>query len=77
MRWLSPVLFFGAAVYLWRYNGTHDDRKLLFPGVEVLVGPDIQAQGEVTWMLFGGLGVLFTLVAVTRTTRDRRRRAEE
>ena len=69
MRWLTPVLLIAVAVYLWHFNATHDDRKLLFPAVDLLA-PDVQTQAELSWMLFAGLGVVAAVVTLARRPRE-------
>lgn len=71
MRWLTPTLLLAAAVYLWHFNSTHTARKLLFPGVELLAGPDVETQAALSWMLFAALGLVTALIAVAQRPRNR------
>ena len=70
-RWFNPVLFFGAAGYLRYYHATHSDSALLFPFVEHLVGPDLEAQKQASFFLLIGVGLITTGVAVYDTLRAR------
>ena len=76
IRWFNPLLFLGAALWVWRYNQTHTDRKLMLPFMEALVGPDPVAQGEISWQILLAVGLFFLGMAVSHTIRSRRAPAE-
>jgi hypothetical protein len=72
LRWLTPLLFFGVAGFVWNYNATHESTKLLFPFIQAFSSGTPERLGALSWMLFVGIGALFTLLAIARTLRERR-----
>ena len=70
-RWLTASVFIAGGIYVRHYNEAHQGSQFTFPGMEFLVGADIYAQGELTWQIIIGLGVLFLLGAAWFTIRGR------
>lgn len=58
MRWLVPVVFFAAAWWVRDFNQGHVDQQYVLPGLSLLVGPDMRAQGALAWKIILGLGVV-------------------
>lgn len=77
MRWITPLLFLGAAAYVWHYNQTHASSKLLFPFLQALVDGTPEQLGQWSAGLFAGIGVLFAVLALRDEIRDRRERDED
>jgi hypothetical protein len=64
MRFLTPVLFAAAAVYVGWFNGTHTDRTLVLPMLDLLdpsIASNPAAQGALTVKVLGGLAVVLAL----------------
>jgi len=79
MRYLTPVLFFSAAVGVFYYNGQDSGRILRFPFIEQFWPA---AQGDPIRLTQATIGVLlalgiFTLVPRLIRDRSRRKRIEE
>lgn len=75
-RFLTPVLFAGAALYVANFNAQHDDRALMLPFMDVLspaAAGDMHAQGALTVQVLSGLAAVFGLFAVVGFVRDRSR----
>jgi len=70
-------LFFAAAGFVWHYNATHDATKLLFPFLHLVVSGTPERLGTLSWEVFAGIGVLFTLLALRETLRGRRHRRQD
>lgn len=77
IRWLVAAFFFGVAVYVWDFNTNGVDRQILFPGLSAFVGPDLHAQGRLTWQILIGMGALVAVGNVGMTIAERRRREGE
>jgi len=77
LRWLTPLLFFAAAGFVWHYNATHGSTKLLFPFLQVFVSGTPERLGTLSWLLFAGIGVLFTLLALRESLRGRGRQRRD
>ena len=83
LRYVWPLLFFVAAGWAWQYNGSHADRKVVFPFVDVIVpsvAGDPQQMGEVTVYLVAGLGVVllaYTIVTHIRSIQRARAMADD
>ena len=71
IRWLNPVIFVAAALYVRHYNASHQGSQLIFPGTDALAGGDLVAAGALTWQLVLGLGGLLAIWAVVQTLRSR------
>jgi len=79
LRYVWPLIFFGVAGWVWQYNHSHTDRKILFPFVDAIVpstAGDPAAMGEVSVYLIVVCAVLVTVSTVVGHVRDRRRQAE-
>jgi len=64
MRFLTPLLFFAAAGYVFWYNDNHTGSVMMFPFMDVLFPSDAgkpHAQGENTVVLLGAIGLLSLL----------------
>ena len=72
IRWFNPVLFFGAALYVRHFNAGATDRQLVLPGMDLLVGPELRAQGAMTWKIVLGVAVLLVGWAIFDAARSRR-----
>ena len=57
MRYAGPVLFVCAAVGVYVYN-QEPSRQVVLPMLHMVVGPDMFAQGRLTWQIMLGLGIL-------------------
>ena len=57
-RFLAPVVAFSVAGYVASVNAEPDGSVLTFVGIEYLAGPDLIAQGRMTWQLLVAFGVL-------------------
>lgn len=77
LRWLVPVVFFAAAWYVRDFNGAHAGQQYVVPGLTALVGPDLKAQGELTWKILLGLGGVLLLWNAVVTIQDARARRSE
>jgi hypothetical protein len=82
LRFLWPSLMFAMTAFVWNYNQTHDDSKLLIPGIQVLVpssAGDPAAMGEASVLVALGLSCVFLLWTIIDAVRasSRRRAAEE
>ena len=84
MRWLWPILMFAITGWVYWYNGTHTDRQLMFPFVDVLfpeLGDDPVAMGRRSVEILVGVSAGVTLLTVVdqirAIARYRRRREEE
>lgn len=66
LRWLNPLIFFGAAVYAFLENRDEDGRLIVLFGMDYLPGlkADPQAQAEATWMLLLAVAVIFLIRAI-------------
>lgn len=75
-RYLAPIVLLGAAAYVWHFNGTHDDRYLLLPFLDLVpaLAGDIPAQAEWSWKGVGALGVFLLLWTLVSDAMRRRRR---
>lgn len=68
-RFLTPLLFVGAGLYVGWYNQNHVDSALLFPFISLILPAtdgDLAAQGRASAGLLMGIGGLFLLSALTR-----------
>lgn len=68
-RFLTPLLFIGAGLYVGWYNQQNVDRALLFPFLPSLMPSldgDLEAQGRASAGLLLGLGLLFLVFAIAR-----------
>lgn len=68
-RFLTPLLFVGAGLYVGWYNQNHVDSALLFPFISSILPStdgDLAAQGRASAGLLMGIGGLFLLSALTR-----------
>ena len=80
LRYVWPLLFFGAAGWVWQYNGSHSDRKVVFPFVDVIVpsaAGDPQRMGEISAYIVAGLGVILLGFTILDHVRARRVQTEE
>lgn len=76
MRFLSPVLFAAAGLYVAWYNGNHADRVLMLPFMDVVfpaTANDPVAQGAVSWKVLLGLAGIFGVLDAVQWARARRR----
>jgi hypothetical protein len=74
MRFITPVLFAAAAVYVGWQNGQHTDRALVLPFLDIIAPGttgNIAAQGALTVNILFGLAVVFGLWEIFRMMRDR------
>lgn len=75
-RFLAPLLFLGAAGYVWWFNQNHTDRILLLPFIPIVkpsLEGDLHAQGEITAQFLAAVGLLLLVIAGI----PRRRRAKQ
>lgn len=75
MRFITPLLFAAAAVYVGWQNAQYTDRALVLPFLEVLAPAtkgDMAAQGALTVNLLWGLAAFFTTWELFRMFRDRK-----
>lgn len=77
LRWVVPIVFFGAAWWVRDFNGAHLDQQYVFPGVALLSGPDLRAQGELTWKVVLGIGAVLLLWNVIVAVQDARAKRSE
>ena len=77
VRWLVPFVFFGAAWWVRDFNATHTTQKYVFPAVSLLSGPELQAQGELTWKIVLAIGVVMLLWNVIVAVQDARAKRAE
>lgn len=75
-RYLAPVVLFGAAFYVWHFNGTHDNQYLLLPFLDLVpaLQGDVEAQAEWSWKGAAGLGALMLVWTLISDARARSRR---
>ncbi|MFT4978733.1 MAG: hypothetical protein ACI8S6_004643 [Myxococcota bacterium] len=77
MRFLTPILFFAAAGYVYWYNGSQGEAVLMFPPfiIEVLypdAAGDPHAMGEASVVLLVAMGLLTLLWNLSASWRYRR-----
>ena len=58
-RYLSGIVAIAAGVGVYQYNLTHTDSQVFLFGVNLIVGDDPVAQGDLTWKLLIGIGMLW------------------
>ena len=66
-RFLTPLLFVGAGLYVGWYNQNHVDSALLFPFISSILPStdgDLAAQGRASAGLLMGIGGLFLVFAL-------------
>lgn len=75
MRFITPLIFFGAAGYVWWYNQNHLDRIVMAVVID-LIAPatkgDPFAQGRLTVYLLAAVGGLFLVRDVIWYLRENR-----
>jgi hypothetical protein len=71
-RFMAPVVSFAAAGYVASVNIGADEMVLTFIGIDRLVGPDLVAQGRLTWQLLIAFGFLTLFIAVRSGRRSER-----
>lgn len=76
-RFLWPILMFAMTGAVWQYNSSHDDAKLLLPGIHVLfpsTAGDPAAMGEASVTVMIGVSTLFLLWTIVDAVRAASRR---
>lgn len=79
-RYFNAILFLAAGAGVLYYNRTQPGSVLMFPGLDLVIPSlkgDPRGQGDLTGVLFMGLGAIFLLQAVARHLRDRREAAQD
>jgi hypothetical protein len=78
-RFIAPLILLGAASFVAYSNHDGDGEFLLLPFVEVLpwVGDGLQARGDATWQLLGGMGLVYLGFAGWGAMRRRERRRDD
>lgn len=83
LRYVWPLIMLASTGAVWQYNGSHDDSKLLLPGMHLLFPAtegDPVAMGERTIEVMIGVSIVFLLWTVVdhlRAIRRRERRERE
>ena len=79
MRFFAPALFFGSAWYVRDYNTSHEQEKLLVPGLDLVpsLAGNIQAQAEWSPVVLAIVGSLFFAHALYMLVRSRASAAAE
>ena len=80
MRFLTPVVFAGAAAYVGWFNAAHGDRALILPFLDALdpsVAGDPAAEGALTVKVLAGLALLFCAWELGRVALRRRTSQED
>ena len=79
-RLITPLILFGTAAWLVHFNGTHDDRAMFLPFMDV-IDPgskgDPAAMGRDSAVVIGGLALLSLVWAIVGIVRDRLRKPDE
>lgn len=78
MRFLTPCILAGMTAWIWYYNGSETDSKLVFPFVDLLVpsaAGDPARMAELSLQLAIGITVIAWGLALVGTLRDARARA--
>lgn len=73
LRYLTPLMFAAATAWMWHYNGTHDDSKLVLPLVDVIVpeaAGDPAALADASLIGAAGLTALVFVLTVVGHARD-------
>ena len=74
-RFLAPLLFLGAAGYVYWFNLNHTDRVLILPMLPMLkpsLEGDFKAQGELTAQVLAGVGLLLLVIAAIPRRRPKK-----
>ena len=77
LRFVWPLLMFVMTGVVWQYNGSHDDAKLLVPGIHALfpsTAGDPAAMGEASVTVMIGVSTVFLLWTVVDAIRAASRR---
>jgi len=70
-RFFAPTVAFAVAGYVASVNAQADGYVLKFVGMDYFVGPDLVAQGRLTWQLLVGFGVVTLALAIRATLRSK------
>jgi len=79
LRFLSPVVLFCVAGFVWHYNGTHTGSKVVVPFLDMVpaLKGNIAAQVDASWKILAGLGVATLLYSIVDQLRRPRRRSPD
>jgi hypothetical protein len=81
LRYLVPLLLFGAAGYVWYYNSTHvGESMMLLPFLDLVPAfeGDFPKQAEWSWRILAGIGGILLLITFgVDLTSKKRERAED
>ncbi len=71
-RFFAPFMAFTAAGYVASVNADPDGMVLTLIGIEYLAGPDLIAQGRLTWQLLVAFGAVTLGLSVRSMLRENR-----
>lgn len=76
-RYLTPLIFAIAAIYVWNYNGNNAAQQLVFPLLDRVPGyASPYRQGQLTWQICAGIAALTLVWAGVGHWRERKQAAE-
>lgn len=81
LRYIGPLILFGAAAYVWHYNTSNNGSTvMLLPFLDLLPGfeGDIMRQADWSWKILAGIGGIVLLITIgVDITRPRRETKDE
>lgn len=78
-RYIGPLIFLAAAVWVYLHNQEVGGSVLVFPMLDLIPGyeADIFAQGQLTWKILVGTGLVWLAVRVADHVRAQRATPDE